>query len=89
MIPVVIFYLHIVGAVTAFTNSWQKHGLSDGLLTLGFIGLIFAVGWTIMSMLVRYIAPQGIGAVLDKDALPLMLLTVAEGIFHYFYYKGK
>lgn len=86
MIPVVVFYLHIVGAVAAFTKSWQDDGLTDGMLTLAFIGLIFVVGWTISSFIVRLIVPKGFGLVFNPDALALVVLTTGEAIFYYFYF---
>ncbi len=86
MIPVVVFYLHIVGVVTAFTKSWQDDGLTDGMLTLAFIGLIFVVGWTLSSFLIRLIVPHGFGKVLNTDALSLLLLTTGEAVFYYLYF---
>lgn len=89
MVPLLVFYLHIVAAAWAFTRRWQEEGLGEGLLAVFFVTLIFFVGWSIVSFLVRLvIPPAGFGPLMDRDALGLLLLTVAEGFFYYFYLRG-
>ena len=46
-----IFILHITVAVYAFFSRKKTGGLSEGLLAVAFIGIVFAVGWTIATML--------------------------------------
>jgi hypothetical protein len=46
-----IFILHIFAAVYAFFSRKKTGGLSEGLLAVAFIGIVFAVGWTIATML--------------------------------------
>jgi hypothetical protein len=89
MVPLLVFYLHIVAVAWAFTQRWQDEGLSEGMLAVFFVALIFFVGWSIVSFLVRLvIPPAGFGLLLDRDALALLLLTVTEGFFYYFYLRG-
>jgi hypothetical protein len=46
-----IFALHIIAAGYAFFSRKKTGGLSEGLLAVAFIGIVFAVGWTIATML--------------------------------------
>jgi hypothetical protein len=46
-----IFILHIITAGYAFISRRKTGGLSEGLLAVAFIGIVFAVGWTIATML--------------------------------------
>ncbi len=88
MVPVVILYLHLIALTAAFTSEYQKEGLGAGLLTVGFFVLIFSVGWSISSFALRYlIGETGFGMWLDRDALSLVVLTAAEGLFYYFHLK--
>lgn len=88
MVALIIFYLHILGFVTGFTKEYQHEGLSGGFLTLGFMVLIFSVGWSISTFLVRQaLAPAGFGPWLDRDAVSLLLLTAAEAVFYFYYFR--
>jgi hypothetical protein len=88
MIPLIIFYLHIIGITAAFTSEYQKEGLSAGLLSVGFVVLIFSVGWSISSFVLKYlIGEAGFGLWLNRDSLSLLLLTIAEGLFYSLYFK--
>lgn len=88
MIALIIFYLHIVGFTAGFTKEYQHEGLSAGFLNLGFMVLIFAVGWSISSMVLRYVIdPEGFGIWLNRDTLSLVLLSIGEAIFYYFYFR--
>jgi len=89
MIPLFVFYLHIVAVATAFTRRWQEEGLAEGLLAVFFVTLIFFVGWSIVSFLLKLvIEAPGFGPLLDRDALSLLFLTVAEGFFYYFFLRN-
>jgi hypothetical protein len=46
-----IFILHIVAAGYAFISRKKSDGLSEGLLAVAFMSIVFAVGWTISTML--------------------------------------
>jgi hypothetical protein len=89
MLILFIFYIHIVGAVIAFTKRWQDEGLGDGILILAFMGLIFAIGWTLVVFVIHFIAPRGIPKILDSDSLSLLLLTIGETTLYYFYFFRK
>ena len=100
MLPLIIFYLHIIGLSAAFTSEYQKEGTSPegtspegtsaGFLTVGFMVLIFSVGWSISSFVLKYIISEaGFGMWLNRDAFSLLLLTIGEGIFYYNYYKEE
>ena len=89
MIPLLIFYMHVIGFTAAFTAEYQKEGLSHGILTVGFMVLIFSVGWSISSFFLKYLMSQeGFSLWLNRDAISLLLLTVGEAFFYYFYFKG-
>jgi hypothetical protein len=88
MIPLAVFYIHIVGIAAGFTKRWQEDGVGEAFLAVFFIGLIFFVGWSITSFLLKLVMEQqGLGAFLDRDAASLLLLTAAEVVFYYFYFR--
>ena len=90
MIELVVFYVHVVAIVAMFTKRWQEEGLSEGFLVVFFMGLIFFVGWSITSFLMKLMMEQeGLGKFFDRDAASLLLLTVAEGILYYFYARDE
>ena len=83
MITLFIFYLHTVAAVTIFTKRWQEAGWGDGLLAVGFLVLIFAVGWSMATFIMKFLIDEkGFGFWLDRDTLALVLLTVMEAMFY-------
>ena len=89
MIPLLVFYVHIVAFAAGFTRRYQNEGVSEGLLTAFFMALIFFVGWSLASFLMKLVmAPEGMGPLLDRDAATLLLLSVAESVFYYFFLKG-
>jgi hypothetical protein len=51
MVAAFIFLLHGIAAVYAFFARKKAEGLGEGLLAVAFIGIVFAVGWTISTML--------------------------------------
>lgn len=88
MISLIVFYLHIVGVSAAFTSEYQKDGVGAGLLNVGFVVLIFSVGWSITTFLLKYlIGEQGLSVWLNRDAMSLLLLTAGEGVFYYMYFS--
>ena len=46
-----IFFLHGCAAIYAFITRKRAGGISEGLLAVAFFGIIFAVGWTIATVL--------------------------------------
>ena len=90
MIPLLVFYIHIVAAAAAFTKRWQDEGLAEGSLAVFFLALIFFVGWSITSFVLKFFVDQdGLSEWLDRDAMALLLLTAAEAVFYYFYLKEE
>lgn len=88
MIEVLVFYIHAIAAIGAFTKRWQDEGFGEGILGVAFMALIFSVGWSITTFLIRLLTPEkGYSRIFDRDALSLLLLTVVEGLFYYFYLK--
>jgi len=51
MVAAYIFFLHIVAAIYAFVSRKKAGGISEGLLAVAFLAIVFAVGWTIATML--------------------------------------
>ena len=51
MVAFFIFALHVAFAIYAFLSRQKKDGVGEGLLAVGFMVIIFAVGWTISTML--------------------------------------
>lgn len=90
MIPLMVFYVHIVGMAAAFTKRWQDEGLGEGFLTLFFMALIFFVGWSMSSFIMKIVmTPQGLGPLFDRDAASLVLLAGMEGVFYTLYLRGS
>jgi hypothetical protein len=88
MIPLLVFYLHTVAAVWAFTKRFQEEGVKEGVLAVGFMAIIFSVGWTLTTALLQIvISPAGFGRGFDRDALSLLLLTSFEAVFYYYYLR--
>ncbi len=79
MITLFIFYAHLVAAVTLYTKRWQESGWKEGALAVGFLALIFSVGWSISTFIMKLLVNEkGFGPWLDRDALSLLLLLVME-----------
>lgn len=51
MVAFFILSIHIIAAFYAFFHQKKREGWGEGLLAVGFMGIIFAVGWTISTML--------------------------------------
>ena len=82
MIELLVFYVHIVAAVTMFTKRWQEEGWSEAFLVVFFMALIFFVGWSITSFIAKLLMEEeGFGSFLNRDAVSLLLLTIGESIF--------
>jgi len=46
-----IFFLHACAVIYAFVTRQREGGWSEGLLAVAFLGIVFAVGWTISTVL--------------------------------------
>lgn len=89
MVSLLVFYLHTVAAVYAFTDQYQEEGVGAGTLAVAFMGIVFSVGWSISTFILKYlISEKGFGIHFNRDAISLALLTAGEGVFYYFYLRG-
>ena len=90
MIPVVIFYAHLVFLIYMFTRNFIEEGGVSAFLSILFIIVIFSVGWTFSEFILGFfIKPEGFSLFFPRAAFSLMFLTVIEVIFYKFYYKSK
>lgn len=90
MITAFIFFCHLIFALVIFTKKWQDDNLASGFQNLAFIGIFFAVGWSITGMIAKLIMDQeGLGIQFDRDTFSLTLLTLIELFFYKFYYKEE
>lgn len=88
MVPLFIFTLHIIAFTAAFTVEYQKEGTNAGILNVLFVALIFSVGWSISSFVLKYLIDDaGFGPMLNRDALSLLVLSAGEVVFYWRYYK--
>jgi len=89
MIPLFIFYVHILFVAGLFTRRWQDEGIVEGFLAVFFAGLIFFVGWSMASFVVRLVMSMETLWIVDRDSASLLLLTGAESVFYYFYFREE
>jgi formate hydrogenlyase subunit 3/multisubunit Na+/H+ antiporter MnhD subunit len=90
VIPLIIFYLHVVALTAVFTKRYQEESAGEGLLAVFFVALIFFIGWAMASFIMRlFMEPAGFGPWFNRDAASLVLLTLGECVFYYFYFKDE
>lgn len=91
MIEIFIFYLHIIGALYAFTKNWQSKGLKDGFLSVALIALVFTIGWALTGTIAHAVYPTEYNTIyFNSDILGLVLLLIPESVFfYYFFIKDK
>ena len=90
MITLFIFYIHVVAAVVIYTKRWQEENWKEGLLAVGFLALIFSVGWSISTFILKLLMEEkGFGIWFDRDAASLTLLLILESIFFYLQLRRK
>jgi len=90
MIPLLVFYVHVVAIAAAFTREWQHGGIGEGFLAVFFVSLNFFVGWSISSFVLKLLISQrGLGEGLDRDALALLLLTLGEALFYTLFLRNR
>ena len=88
MITAFIFFVHLIFALIIFTRKWQDENLTSAFLNTGLIGILFAVGWSITSIVAKAVMEQeGLGLQFDRDTFALVLLLIAELFFYKMYYK--
>ena len=82
MIELLIFHLHIVASLYAFTKNWQKRSFKDGVLAILIIGLMFSIGWALTGTISRIIMPYKWNTqFFTQDTLSLVLLLIPEIFF--------
>ena len=89
MIPLLVFYVHILFIAALFTRRWQDEGVVEGFLGVFFAGLIFFVGWSMTSFVVRLVMSMDALWIVDRDSASLLLLTGTESVFYYFYFREE
>ena len=89
MIAAIIVALHGALGIYAFWTRRREGGWGEGILALAFVGVIFSVGWTIMTMLTSVVfSPEGFAEWFNRDTVTLTLLTIGEGFFYYFFLRS-
>jgi formate hydrogenlyase subunit 3/multisubunit Na+/H+ antiporter MnhD subunit len=82
MIPLLVFYGNVMAAAALFTRHWQEGDLKHGILAVTYLALIFSVGWSMSTFLVKLVVSEkGFAIWLDRDALSLLFLAIVESIF--------
>ncbi len=83
MISAAVFVLHAIAAVVIFFNRKKEAGISEGFLAVGLFGILFSVGWTILTMLTKLVLPpEGFAEWFNRDAATLVSLTIVEAVFY-------
>ncbi|MCX7909338.1 MAG: hypothetical protein N2560_07470 [Ignavibacteria bacterium] len=87
MVEILIFYLHILAWIYAFTKVWQEKGTKMAFLSFGILAFVFVILWTLTSPIARWIYPsKPISPYFTADTLSLLLLLIPESIFYYYYF---
>lgn len=88
MIVVFIFLAHIIFTAFVFFKKKKNDSLSNALIDVIFIIIIFSVGWSLSTMVSKiFWDPIGFGKHFDRDAISLTLLTIVEFFFYRIYFK--
>ncbi|MPN33830.1 hypothetical protein SDC9_181322 [bioreactor metagenome] len=87
MIELIIFHLHLLAGLYAFTKYWQQNGLKDAILALSVVALVFIVGWSIAGTIADVIYSESWkNPYFTKDALGLVILVIPESFFFYHFF---
>ncbi|MCL4551518.1 MAG: hypothetical protein M1495_23465 [Bacteroidetes bacterium] len=87
MISALIFSAHLIFILIIFTKKWQNESLATAFTNLALIIVLFAVGWSIATAVVKlFIDSKGFGIQFDSDTISLTLLSIVEYFFYKFYY---
>jgi hypothetical protein len=82
MIDLIIYHLHIVGALYAFTMRWQRDGIKGGALAVATCGLVFTILWAVTGPIAYALMPAlASSPIFTADTLSLVLLLVPEIVF--------
>ena len=87
MIEVLIYYLHIIAAVYIYTKYWQNESIAGGLMGLGLFGILFSIGWVMVSFIINLIFSSEFGnSFINRDTITLLLLSLMELFFFIKYF---
>lgn len=90
MIPIFIFYVHVIAGAYVFTKRWQDENTSEALLAVAFMAVVFLVGWSVSTFILKIFVDQtGLGKLFDRDAMSLTLLTILEAALYSLYYGRR
>lgn len=90
MIPVFIFYIHVIFLVYLFTKNYINENFVSGFLSILFVIIIFSVGWTLCEFIMsRFMKPEGLSLLFPRYAFSLVLLSIMELIFYKFYFRKR
>jgi len=87
MVSALIFAAHLVFASVIFTKKWQDESLSTAFINIALIIILFSVGWSITTSLVKLVfEPKGLGLYYNSDDIALTFLAILEFLFYKVYY---
>ena len=90
MIPVIVFYIHVIFLVYLFTKNYVEESFVSGFLSVLFVIIIFSVGWTMCEFIMsRIMKPEGLSLLFPRYAFSLLLLSIMELVFYKYYFKKK
>ena len=90
MVSAIIFSGHLIFVLYIFTKKWQDESLSTAFINLALIVILFTVGWSISTAVVKiFFDSRGLGLHFNADDISLTLLAVVEYFFYKFYYGGE
>jgi len=88
MVIALIFLIHIIFTIYVIHRKWKFDSVSSALIDLVLIIIIFSVGWSVTTMIVKlFWEPEGFGKFFNRDTIALFLLIVGEYFFYRVYYK--
>lgn len=87
MLDIVIYHLHIVGFLYAFTRRWQEDGLKGGFLALSICALVFVIGWSLTGTIARMVMDAPTTPTwFTPDTLSLVMLLIPETAFFWMFF---
>lgn len=83
MIDLLIYHIHIVAFLYAYTRRWQEEGIKGGVIAVSLCALVFIILWSITGPIARLIMPTEpkVGDIFTRDTLSLVLLMIPEAVF--------
>ncbi len=88
MVNVFILALHLIFIIYIFLKKKAEESVSNGLINIALILILFSVGWSIISLLLNiFIEPEGFGKDFDRSTISLSILTIGEFFFYRSFFK--